>query len=66
MATQAQEDLTALDGPDDWVSLFLNDVGDQLIDSEVSTVILLLVPPQPPYGQTVVNSRCVVFRKLRL
>lgn len=51
MATQAQDDLTALDGPDDWVSLFLNDVGDQLIDSEVSIICLLPVSLRLPPDQ---------------
>lgn len=38
MSTLPQGDLAALDGPDDWVSLFLNDVGEELVEFQVSNI----------------------------
>ena len=60
MAPGTKEDLAALDGPDDWVSLFLNEVDGQPPDYMVGVMFVIVSAIQP------VSSLNEVHRNFRL
>ena len=54
-------DLTAFEGPDDWVSLYLDGIGeDMFTDAEVCMFIrCLLLLSTPVYGLTVSGTAAI-------
>lgn len=55
MAPGSGEDLAALDGPDDWVSLFLKEVDGQAPDYMVSVIFVIF---SATYSQSAQGLQC--------